>query len=295
METRMVDMAIGQVLAISVIVLGTGELIAAIAGGQSFSNFIFGIFGWVLGVGAWREHQTRKRSPGAMQTWEAAEFWISVAAAIGVALWGTFSFAMPAFPVLTSGKGFESHSLGYLAKMFSLWFAILAFGAGLFVMGGRQKVFSLASWTYILACGVLLLFFTPFSEGVGHVLAYAEREPQVLLGNIPPGQPAPNVANQPPAANPNCDKSARSGSAIEPCSSNRTTAAGRARNRSRNRSLRRRSSSRLKSRCRKLRGRLPPILTRIRKSGPTYVSRRYRCHRRPIWRGRKRSVRRWQC
>ena len=52
LETRLVDMAIGQVLAISVVVLGTGELIAAIAGGQSFSNFIFGIFGWLLGWGS---------------------------------------------------------------------------------------------------------------------------------------------------------------------------------------------------------------------------------------------------
>ncbi len=140
-------------------------------------------------------------------------------------LWGTFSFAMPAFPVLTSGKGFESHSLGYLAKMFLLWFAILAFGAGLFVMGGRQKLFSLASWTYILACGVLLLLFTPFSEGVGHVRGLCrKRTANAACGNIPPGQPRGNVANQPPAGEPNGDKSAGAGSAIEPSSTNRTTA-----------------------------------------------------------------------
>ena len=52
-------------------------------------------------------------------------------AAVGLGIWATMSFAMPAFPVLTSGKGFDSHVIGYVAKMFLLWFALLAFCVGL--------------------------------------------------------------------------------------------------------------------------------------------------------------------
>ncbi len=196
-------MVVGQVLAIAVIVLGTGELIAAIAGGQRFSNVLFGIFGWLLGWGSWREHQTRRRSPAAVQTWETVEFWIGVVAAVALAIWATMSFAMPAFPVLTSGKGFESRAIGYLAKIFLLWFALLAYCAGLFVSGSRQKFFTVATGTYIVACGILLLLFTPFSEGVGHLRTYAENEPQKILVAAAPSQPAPSNVNQPgPSAPP---------------------------------------------------------------------------------------------
>ncbi len=202
LETRLVDIVVGQVLAISAFVLGIGELIAGIAGGQAFPNFVFGILGLLLGWGSWREHQTRRRSPAAVQTWETVEFWLGAAAAIGLTLWATFSFAMPALQVMTSGKGLESRAIGYWAKVLLLWFAVVAYCVGLFVAGGRQKFFTMTTGSYMILCGILLLLFTPFSEGVHRLTGYAENEPKVLLAAAPPpAQPPQAKATQPPPAN----------------------------------------------------------------------------------------------
>jgi hypothetical protein len=215
LETGMFDLALGQMLAIAVIVLGTGELIASVtmASQDHFANALFGICGWFLGAGAWREYQVRKRNPAAIQLWENLEFWVAVAAAVLLALWATLSFAAPAFPVLTGGspQGFNSRVMGYLAKVFLLWFALLGCSIALFVMGTRHKFFTAASWGYVSLCMALLIFFTPFSEGVGSLRGYADRGQQVLLaaipqnpasaGNVNPGGANPGNTN-PGSANP---------------------------------------------------------------------------------------------